>query len=109
MSRVGFVGLGNMGGHMARNLVAAGHQVKVFDLVPELMAAVDGAEAQDSAAATAAGNSIFCRCRPRGGPGAFNDYALAQRAAPAVSVHRCGPCLAVIRLTRRVCLRFFRS
>lgn len=32
MARVGFIGLGNMGGPMATNLVKAGHQVKVFDL-----------------------------------------------------------------------------
>ncbi|MCZ6711424.1 MAG: NAD(P)-binding domain-containing protein, partial [Gammaproteobacteria bacterium] len=44
MSRIGFVGLGNMGGHMARNLVSAGHEVKVFDLVAELMAGVEGAQ-----------------------------------------------------------------
>ena len=37
MATIGFVGLGNMGGHMARNLVGAGHELKVFDLVPELM------------------------------------------------------------------------
>ena len=42
MTTVGFAGLGNMGGPMARNLVAAGHQVQVYDLMPELMEAVDG-------------------------------------------------------------------
>lgn len=30
--RVGFIGLGNMGGPMAANLVKAGHEVKVFDM-----------------------------------------------------------------------------
>ncbi len=35
MSKVGFIGLGNMGGPMAANLVKAGHEVKGFDLVPE--------------------------------------------------------------------------
>ena len=35
MTDVGFIGLGNMGGPMASNLLAAGHQVKVFDLVSE--------------------------------------------------------------------------
>ncbi|HYI84176.1 MAG TPA: NAD(P)-binding domain-containing protein, partial [Acetobacteraceae bacterium] len=34
MARIGFVGLGNMGGPMARNLAKAGHEVRVFDLVP---------------------------------------------------------------------------
>lgn len=32
MARIGFIGLGNMGGPMATNLVQAGHQVTVFDL-----------------------------------------------------------------------------
>ncbi|MCZ0942951.1 MAG: NAD(P)-binding domain-containing protein, partial [Gammaproteobacteria bacterium] len=42
MSTVGFVGLGNMGGPMAVNLAATGHEVKVFDLVPALIAGVEG-------------------------------------------------------------------
>ena len=33
MARIGFIGLGNMGLPMARNLVAAGHDVKGFDIV----------------------------------------------------------------------------
>ncbi|MGB5093906.1 MAG: 3-hydroxyisobutyrate dehydrogenase [Parvibaculum sp.] len=32
MATIGFIGLGNMGGPMARNLVKAGHALKVFDL-----------------------------------------------------------------------------
>ena len=32
MATVGFIGLGNMGGPMAANLVIAGHQVVGFDL-----------------------------------------------------------------------------
>ena len=31
--KIGFIGLGNMGAPMARNLVAAGHAVSGFDLV----------------------------------------------------------------------------
>lgn len=34
---IGFIGLGHMGGPMAINLVKAGYQLKVFDLVPEAM------------------------------------------------------------------------
>ncbi len=34
MATIAFIGLGNMGGPMAANLVKAGHQVTVFDLVP---------------------------------------------------------------------------
>ena len=32
MARIGFIGLGNMGGGMAANLVKAGHDVTAFDL-----------------------------------------------------------------------------
>jgi len=32
MARVAFIGLGNMGGGMAANLVKAGHEVRAFDL-----------------------------------------------------------------------------
>ena len=66
MAKIGFVGLGNMGGHMARNLAAAGHELKVFDLVPELMASVDGATGQDSALATAADVDVFVSMLPAG-------------------------------------------
>lgn len=34
MSSIAFIGLGNMGGPMAGNLVTAGHRVTAFDLVP---------------------------------------------------------------------------
>jgi 3-hydroxyisobutyrate dehydrogenase len=36
MTTIAFIGLGNMGGPMAANLVAAGHAVRGFDLVPGL-------------------------------------------------------------------------
>jgi len=37
MAKIGFIGLGNMGAHMAANLMKAGHEVKGFDVVPALM------------------------------------------------------------------------
>jgi 3-hydroxyisobutyrate dehydrogenase len=36
--RIAFIGLGNMGGGMAANLVKAGHDVHAFDLAPEALA-----------------------------------------------------------------------
>ncbi len=45
MATVAFIGLGNMGGPMAKNLVAAGHSVTVFDLVPEACAELKAAGA----------------------------------------------------------------
>ncbi len=55
MAEIGFIGLGNMGGPMAANLVAAGHRVVGFDVVPAaLEAAVGrGLRAAESAAAAA--------------------------------------------------------
>ena len=32
MPKVGFIGVGHMGGPMARNLIKAGHSLKVYDL-----------------------------------------------------------------------------
>lgn len=49
MATVGFIGVGNMGGPMAINLVNAGHQVKVFDLSAELVAKVVSAGAVSAA------------------------------------------------------------
>ncbi len=50
MAKIGFIGLGNMGMPMAKNLIKAGHEVKAFDLSA---AALDhGVEAGMSAAAT---------------------------------------------------------
>ncbi|WP_268927853.1 3-hydroxyisobutyrate dehydrogenase [Neptunomonas japonica] len=40
MATIGFIGLGNMGGPMAINLVKAGHTVKAFDLSAEAVAKV---------------------------------------------------------------------
>ena len=40
MIRVGFIGVGNMGGPMARNLLKAGYGLKAYDLVPASLARV---------------------------------------------------------------------
>jgi len=42
MATIGFIGLGNMGLPMARNLVAAGHQVQGYDTNSDLLAAAGG-------------------------------------------------------------------
>jgi len=66
MAKVGFIGLGNMGGPMAGNLVSAGHEVSVFDLVPELMDAVAGATAAVSAEAAGSGADVLISMLPAG-------------------------------------------
>jgi 3-hydroxyisobutyrate dehydrogenase len=89
---IGFVGLGNMGGPMARNLVKAGFAVKVFDLVPDLVAGVEGAVGQSSAGACAAGVDVFVSMLPAGrhvdglytGPG-----GVLEQAAPGTLLIDC--------------------
>jgi 3-hydroxyisobutyrate dehydrogenase len=55
MARIGFIGLGNMGGPMARNLLKAGHRVKAFDLQPALTSkAVEAGAAAANSPAEAA-------------------------------------------------------
>ena len=51
MKKIAFIGLGNMGGPMAANLLAKGLDVTVFDLVPEAVqqACDKGAKAASSA------------------------------------------------------------
>ena len=50
--RVGFVGVGNMGGHMAANLLAAGHHLTVTDLRREVAEPLLGGGATWAATAT---------------------------------------------------------
>ena len=57
MAKIAFIGLGNMGGPMAVNLVKAGHEVTVFDLVPAAVEAAVAEGAQSAASAEAAATS----------------------------------------------------
>jgi 3-hydroxyisobutyrate dehydrogenase len=66
MARIGFVGLGNMGGPMARNLVKAGHAVAVFDLMPALIGRVPGAAPATSAAEAARDADLVITMLPAG-------------------------------------------
>ncbi|MBP6017946.1 MAG: 3-hydroxyisobutyrate dehydrogenase [Burkholderiaceae bacterium] len=54
MSRIAFIGLGHMGSPMALNLVKAGYQLSVFDLVPAAVQALVDAGAQQAASAAEA-------------------------------------------------------
>ena len=51
MSHIAFIGLGNMGGPMAQNLLKAGHELMVFDLVPAAVQALVDAGARSAASA----------------------------------------------------------
>ncbi len=54
MAKVGFIGLGNMGGGMAANLAKAGHTVKAFDLSEAALAKAEEAGCTRAASATQA-------------------------------------------------------
>ncbi|MBX3594415.1 3-hydroxyisobutyrate dehydrogenase [Sphingomonas sp.] len=68
MARVGFIGLGNMGGGMAANLAKAGHDVHAFDLSEEALARASaaGCLAVGSAAEAAKGAEAVVTMLPAG-------------------------------------------
>ncbi|MFP4002499.1 MAG: 3-hydroxyisobutyrate dehydrogenase [Alphaproteobacteria bacterium] len=68
MATVGFIGLGNMGLPMAKNLLKAGHSVKAFDLNGQALAAAAeaGAEKAEDTAAAAKGVEAVITMLPAG-------------------------------------------
>ena len=68
MATIGFIGLGNMGGPMAENLLKAGHQLRVFDLVQASIekAVAAGATAANSIAEAAKGTDVVITMLPAG-------------------------------------------
>ncbi len=68
MASIAFIGLGNMGGPMAANLVKAGHKVVAFDLVAASrdQAKADGADIADSAVAAVKGVDTVVTMLPAG-------------------------------------------
>ena len=61
--KIGFIGLGNMGAHMARNLASAGHEVTGFD-VSDI--SVEGVAKAASAAEAATGADVVITMLPNG-------------------------------------------
>ena len=68
MATIAFIGLGNMGGPMAANLVKAGHKVTAFDLVGASRdrAKADGAAVAGSAPAAVRGAEVVITMLPAG-------------------------------------------
>jgi 3-hydroxyisobutyrate dehydrogenase len=68
MTRVAFIGLGNMGGGMAANLAKAGHEVRAFDLSEDalLRAEARGASRAGSAEEAVAGADAVVTMLPAG-------------------------------------------
>jgi 3-hydroxyisobutyrate dehydrogenase len=68
MANIAFIGLGNMGGPMAANLVKAGHKVVAFDLIAASreQAKADGAGIADSAVGSVKGADVVVTMLPAG-------------------------------------------
>jgi 3-hydroxyisobutyrate dehydrogenase len=68
MARIAFIGLGNMGGGMASNLVKAGHEVRAFDLSEAALAKAEqnGCARAGSAAEAVAGAEAVVTMLPAG-------------------------------------------
>jgi 3-hydroxyisobutyrate dehydrogenase len=68
MATIGFIGLGNMGGPMAANLVKAGHKVVAFDLMAASrdQARADGAAIAESSVAVVKGADVVVTMLPAG-------------------------------------------
>jgi 3-hydroxyisobutyrate dehydrogenase len=68
MATIGFIGLGNMGGPMAANLVKAGHTVTGYDLNPASLEALSkaGGKTATSAADAVKGASVVITMLPAG-------------------------------------------
>lgn len=68
MAIITFIGLGNMGGPMASNLVKAGHDVTVFDLSKDAVAELvsEGAKSADTAHEAAKGAECVITMLPAG-------------------------------------------
>lgn len=85
MARIGFVGLGNMGLPMARNLAKAGHEVRGYDLSAAAMdaAAEGGIQRAQSAPDAARGADIVITMLPAGA----HVRAAWAEMAPAAEPH----------------------
>jgi hypothetical protein len=97
--KIAFIGLGNMGGGMAANLVKAGHEVSAFDLSPEALARAkaSGCAAFAHRAEAVEGVDAVVSMLPNGKPSWTRLWmrmcigkAPAGRAAARLLDHRCG-------------------
>lgn len=68
MATITFIGLGNMGGPMAANLVKAGHDLTVFDLSPEAVKALtsEGAKSAETVQEAVEGAEVVISMLPAG-------------------------------------------
>lgn len=85
MARIGFIGVGNMGGPMSRNLVRVGHELKVYDLSEDAVhfAVQVGARRAESAADAARDVDVVITMLPVGAnvKAVFVDAGVLEAAA----------------------------
>ena len=97
MSIIAFIGVGNMGGGMAANLVRSGHEVRAFDLSDAAVARAvqHGCTAATSARAAAHGADAIVTMLPAGShvAAAYHDTLFAAAAPPAGAAGNAGPIL----------------
>lgn len=90
MATIGFIGLGNMGAHMARNLIKAGHELKVFDLNDETVqyVAQSGAKAAENAADAASNVEFVVTMLPVGANvrSVLQDAGVIDAVAPGTTI-----------------------
>ena len=89
--QIGFIGVGRIGGAMARNLLRAGHQVRAWDTSKQSLAALvkDGAEAASSAEDAFAGDAVISMLpNDEAMFGIFLDEKVLRRSsAPAIHIN----------------------
>ncbi len=85
MATIGFIGLGNMGGPMALNLVKAGHDVRAFDLSPDTIkiAQEGGCSVADTAIDAVEDAEVVITMLPAG----KHVVAVYDEICPYVSAH----------------------
>jgi 3-hydroxyisobutyrate dehydrogenase len=87
--KIGFIGLGHMGNPMGRNLLRHGHQLRVYDVVPDLVKrmAAEGCEAATSAADCARGVEVVITMLPSSPhvrSAYLGEYGVLKGAAPGM-------------------------
>lgn len=82
MTRVGVVGLGNIGGAIAANVVADGHALVVTDLDPQRAAGIEGATAAGTVGEVAAASEVTITSLPTPEVVAAVAAEWARAAAP---------------------------
>jgi 3-hydroxyisobutyrate dehydrogenase len=90
MARIGFIGLGNMGGGMAANLVKHGHAVRAFDLSADALAraAEAGCAVAETAETAVADAEVLVTMLPSGKhvDGVYGAHVLGQAPASALLI-----------------------